>query len=710
MPRQMGYEALLVKKRKDFIENFWLNLGDVSKIPTKNILLATEDWQKEHPMLHILNVMRKPENFAFTIKHLFNIKIHPFQQVILNELWTKPFPMLIATRGGSKSYNLALYSLLKAIFVQGSKIVLTGAAFRQAKLIFEYCENIWKNSEMVKSIYWDDHQNRTSRDVDRWQFKIGTSTITAIPTGNGETIRGLRASDLIVDEFDAMSLEVYEHVIQGFTSVSATPMDNVIQYARLEALKELGEITQEQLATESESIIANKSIVAGTCGYTFGNLGKYYQQYKKIIESKGDIGKLEEAFNGEIPPGTNWKDYTIIRLPYTVMPKKFMEEKAIGKAKATLTKAIFMAEYGACFITDSDGFFKRSLIENCTCGKKDNPIIKESCGLVHFTATLRGVPTRKYVMGVDPASEIDNFAIYIVEMHPDHRRIVYGWTINKKRFKAKVAKGLTDEHDYYRHCARKVRDLNKVFPCEVILVDSQGGGFQIQEALGDPKACRDGELPIYHVQEEDEERHTDDLPGLHILQLVNFADAKWTNEANNGLKKDMEDRRIIFPDFDQVEASLAWEEDKVAGRIRIDDAKNVECLYDSLEDCMLEIEELKNELTLIVHTKTDSGRDKWDTPEIKTQTGKKGHLRKDRYSALLMANMGARLIDLAPTSPEYQAVGAIAKQATEEMKKDRGKRRESGPMYVGQGGVCPSWIQEKIGSSQFLGTVVKRKG
>ena len=44
-------------------------------------------------------------------------------------------------------------------------------------------------------------------------------------------------------------------------------------------------------------------------------------------------------------------------------------------------------------------------------------------------------------------------------------------------------------------------------------------------------------------------------------------------------------------------------------------------------------------------TQTSTGaraRDRWDTPEVKLQNGKKGRLRKDRYSSLVIANMLAR--------------------------------------------------------------------
>ena len=91
-------------------------------------------------------------------------------------------------------------------------------------------------------------------------------------------------------------------------------------------------------------------------------------------------------------------------------------------------------EYGACFTADSQGFFRRSLIHSCVAN--DNNVDKQTwprwCD-EPFDAIVRGKPDGKYVIGVDPASEQDNFAIVVIELHPEHQRVVYTWTTNKKR-------------------------------------------------------------------------------------------------------------------------------------------------------------------------------------------------------------------------------------------------------------------------------------
>jgi hypothetical protein len=69
-------------------------------------------------------------------------------------------------------------------------------------------------------------------------------------------------------------------------------------------------------------------------------------------------------------------------------------------------------EYGAVFTTDSQGFFKRSLIEACTTSPQE-PVTLPS-GEVWFEASLKGDPNKTYVFGVDPASEVDNFSIVVL--------------------------------------------------------------------------------------------------------------------------------------------------------------------------------------------------------------------------------------------------------------------------------------------------------
>jgi hypothetical protein len=635
----------------------------------------------ENPDLHLLRLLRNPKYIGTTCKVLFNIELHPIQIAILQEFWNRPFPMYIASRGWGKSFLLALYSVLRCTFYPGTKIVIVGAAFRQSKIIFEYMENIWRGSPILRSIF-NGNDDGPRRDVDRCTIRLGDSWAIAVPMGDGSKIRGLRAHIIIADEFASISPDIYETVVSGFAAVSASPIQNVKEQAKKKAMTEAGLWNAELEALDTK--MGNQAIISGTADYAFKHFASYWRRYKTIIESQGDIRKLEEMFKGEIPGNFNWKDYSIIRIPYELIPKGFMDDKQVSRAKATIHTGIYNMEYAACFTADSDGFFRRSLIEGCVVSDT-KPIVIGNRSII-FDPVIQGNSSCEYVYGIDPASEQDNFSIVILEMHPDHCRIVYCWTTNRSNFKERLKTGLVQEHDFYGFCARKIRNLMKIFPCSRIGLDAQGGGVAIEEALHDPSKLEEGENLIWPVIDYDKPKETDSQPGLHILELVQFAKADWTSQANHGLRKDFEDKVLLFPRFDSLTLGLALDKE---GKDIVESDLNP--IYDSLSECILELEELKNELTTIVMTQTSTGsggRDRWDTPEVKLQNGKKGRLRKDRYSSLVIANMLARQAHRYLAPIQYDIVGGNTRDMV----------KHDGRMYKG-----PEWFTDGANDAIYCG-------
>jgi len=1051
--------------------------------------------------------MRTPSYFGLTCRHLFGIELLPFQIVMLRELWRRKFPMLIATRGGSKTWILSLYALLRAIFMPGSKIVVVGAAFRQSKLMFEYLEEFWRRAPILRNMVGSGKHQGPKRDVDRCNFHVGESEIIAIPLGDGTKIRGLRAHFVLADEFASIPQETFEVVVKGFGSVAHSPAERVQTFATIETLREIG-FTKEAKLREGELGFGNQTVISGTAYYAFNHFYDYWKRYKAIVESHGEEKKLIEIFQGKIPEDFDWKDYSIFRVPYTSLPRGFMDETQIAQSKATFHLANYQMEYGACgyfdtpiittngvknlgdvqvgdlvlthkgrfrrvlkrtyqhydgdivnlksygcyhtlgftpehpflmecdnfiaiddihhsvklarlrdlsklteihpikictnyvdrddfiypkssqsfvsnkdrklilsklengvsqtklsrrfglsqsaiscikndrrkpknsipqtillsydfgvvvgyyvaegsigangrqcsfdldghhdesleffvgqlvnslnssigvsvklykrkdnvvsatvnsrvfsevmkyicpgdcytklvnhdilfsneefmkgfiigvwngdgykndkhgsiqlsnlnlitqiklalsyfginasilkpkrkstgiikgkkvnlstawklnldgsnlrqflnifysqqtsitttnrqriysndsccvnmirnkyykkysgyvynleveedhsystlnatthncFATDSNGFFKRSLIESCVCNK---PLSLPSCD-AYFSAVTHGHPNRRYIYGIDPASEHDNFSIVILEVWEDHRRVVYCWSANRQSLREQMkSQGKANTKSFYNHCARKIRDLMNIFPTDHIAMDAQGGGIHVMEALHDADQkesnepfiwpwINQGEKDIFWWEEKD--KPTDGEAGLHLLHLCQFAKQDFTYEANHGLRKDMEDKMLLFPRFDSAEIEISIQKDKLLG-----------LEYDTLEDSVMEIEELKDEMSTIVHDQTPSGRDRWDTPEVKLPGNKKGRLRKDRYSALLLANIVARLMEHRLQGPSYEFVGGYVGQ------KNRGS---AGKLYSG-----PDHLVSKMQGSYYGKGVIR---
>jgi hypothetical protein len=678
-------------KNKHVFDDAWLNLGDISKIIIpENHMIGRNKKDIENPDLHLIKLMRNPKYFGMTCKLLFDIELHPIQIAILQEFWQRPFPMYIASRGWGKSFLLALYSVLRCIFHPGTKIVIVGAAFRQSKIIFEYMETMWRNSSILRSIF-NGNDDGPRRDVDRCTIRLGESWAIAIPLGDGSKIRGLRAHIIIADEFASISPDIYETVVSGFAAVSASPIQNVKEQAKKQAMKDAG-IWNEEL-DKLDLKMGNQAIISGTADYAFKHFASYWKRYKSIIESKGDINKLEEIFSGEVPNNFNWKDYSIIRIPYELIPVGFMDDKQVSRAKATIHSGIYNMEYAACFTADSDGFFRRSLIESCVTGDTKEITLPHT-GKVVFDAKIKGDSNKQYIYGIDPASEQDNFSIVILEAYPDHNRVVYCWTTNRSNFKERQKTGLVEDHDFYGFCARKIRNLMQTFTPIKIGMDAQGGGVAIEEALHDPDKLKPGEKLIWPIIDYSKTKDTDTQSGLHILEMVQFAKADWTAHANHGLRKDLEDKALLFPRFDNLTLGLAIEEE---GRKLIEVDLNP--LYDTLSECILEIEELKNELTTIVmsHTSTGSGgRDRWDTPEVKSSSGKRGRLRKDRYSSLVIANMLARQMTRTLAAPDYNMVGNNLKDLSSI------KNKKDQELYKG-----PEWFTSAANDGGIYGGIYR---
>lgn len=651
------------------LDDAWLGITvDESKLfnPMDFVMEAGDS---EKLIERIAWLMMRPEYFSFACKYILNIELSPFQALLLYEMWNRKFPMLVGSRGMGKSFILSVYPILRALFMPRRKVIIVGAAFRQSKVLFEYMDTIWQNAPILRDLC--DSNSGPRRDVDRCVMRINQSTITALPLGDGSKIRGQRANDIIADEFASIPRDIFENVVAGFAAVSASPIEKVKDRAKKRKAKELGVTIKEEKEFDVTTEKSNQIILSGTAYYDFNHFAEYWKRYRSIVNSGGDENLLKDVFNGEVPPTFNWEDYSVIRMPVEKLPEGFMDAAQITRAKATVHAGIYQMEYGACFTTDSQGFFKRSLIEGCTV-TKDN-VINHGGSDIHFEAMLKGDPNKKYVFGVDPASEVDNFSIVVLEVNPEHRRVVHVWTTNRSRHKDEVKSKITSETDFYSYCAKKIRSLMRAFPCVEIALDAQGGGIAVMEALHDKDKMEADEVAIWPTIDE-KPKDTDDERGLHIIRVCQFAKADWLAEANHGMRKDFEDKLLLFPFFDSASIGMSIEEDKILGR-----------KYNTLEDCVLEIEELKDELSMIILSVTGNGRERWDTPEVKTSAGRKSRLRKDRYSSLLIANMSARQMAVQKSVIDYTTIGGWAGGNAD------AKFKNDGKMFNG-----PNWFTDKI--------------
>lgn len=661
------------------MEDAWLGIR-VNEDTLYNPLLNIPAICSENPELYITYIMSRPEYFSFICKHILNLEeVLPMQGVILEKLWNHKLPMLIGSRGMSKSFTLAIFCILIMLLRRNRKIVIIGGSFRQSKIVFGYIVSIINNSPFLRAMVYAENKNPIYQGNDEFRVTFNSNVCTALPLGTGDTIRGRRATDIIVDEFAIMPLDIFETIIAGFAAVSSSVVGNVKLEAKKRAAKMLG-LTLDEMENLNlmEKTGDNKIVLAGTAYYSFNHFSQYHDKWRKIIKSRGNP-KVLKALLGEAPEDLDYRDYCVMRIPYELIPRGMMETAQMARSKISMTKDNYEREFGCIFSKDSNGFFKASVLERCTI--KDGEDLYLPSGIcvpnaeIFFEPRMEGDKSKRHVIGVDPAAMSDNLAIVILELDGQFRKIVHVWTTNKKEHLDKLRSGLTTEHNYYAYAARKIRELMKKFPCEILAIDPGGGGVSIMETLKDKDKMLPNEAPIYHVIDPHKPRPEEDgEPGLHIIEEAEYSSAKWRAEANHGMKKDFEELIILFPYIDPISYAIAE---------TMDEDEEMDIGDDTLQRCINDIDKTKIELCSIIVTETPTGLEHWDTPETKTAVGKKTRMRKDRYSALLIANISARRLARTTVIEHEYGLGGFSSPVK--------KEENHGKLFTG-----PSWIADKL--------------
>lgn len=526
---------------------------------------------------------------AFGIKYLMGVKLFPFQMSMIQAMLRHKFPLLLLTRGGGKTYILATYALYHAIMFPYTRIILVSASFRQSRLIFQEMEKMVKRWPLLQQLL----DREPVHNQDHWKMEICGSTITALPMGDGAKIRGERGHVIIADEFNSIPIEIFDVVVRGFAATQLDPWEKV--KARV-----TGSEPQDSKLQEVNS--GNKIVLAGTAGYVGETLHNVYSHYTKIIANRvrGSTDEHKDIFDpDEVKQGyeVDCSNYCIVRYPWQMIPRGMMEKEVIEAARVQMPEQLFNMEYNTKFGDDSMGFFKAKQIREATAVPPNG-----------FSVLKVGKPNRQYVMGIDPAKQIDRFAVTIVERGNPHK-LVYCWTAQKTK---------------YSECAAHVRELCRRFNVVGICMDAGGGGLAVEEMLNmekteDGTRIRKPEEAKFVRFDSDKEEDKDGIP---ILHLQNFS-SNWLDESNTLLQKNIEDRSTMFPSPISESA-----------------------LDDEAEDILYEVAELKKELASITIVYTKTGKKSFDLkpPDERKEEGVK---HKDRYSSFLLCNyMAMRLEDI----------------------------------------------------------------
>jgi hypothetical protein len=479
---------------------------------------------------------------ALAAYDLLDIDLDPIQRLVFRDMWFKNYVIAVCSRGFGKTFLLGCLAVLSCLLYPGYRVGLIAPVFRQSKMIFSEVEKIYSKSSIVQEAC----EKRPIRQTDACYLKFKSvggmppSFIEALPLGDGSKIRGSRFYLILIDELAQVPDTVLDMVVRPMGATTLNPMENVRRLEKQKRLIELGLAREEDF--EGEDVV-NKMIMTSSGYYKFNHMWRRMKDHWDMMERAASEGRESQ--------------YSVWQVPHWDLSEGFLDKNNIKEAKRVMTNHEYRMEYEAEMISDSEGFFKASLLESCT----------RNSG---FSLEMSGRADRQYVIGIDPNQGGSASAgIVVIELGAEKH------IVNVLELKKKTTQELT----------KALQNLCKDYNVLRIFMDSRGGGNSIRDLLEEGYG---GVEPIIDRTNPDH-RH---LEGRHILEMVDF-NPRWIQDANFTTKSLLEDRKLLFPEPPQAVGDVG----DILGQ-----------LYDNVKT-------LKSQMLSIVVTQTASGNLHFDTPK-----------------------------------------------------------------------------------------------
>ena len=554
------------------------------------------------------------ENPSFTSELFTGVKLFPFQHMAIKSMMETDYFLGIWSRGMSKSFSTAVFAILDAIMNQGVQIGIISKSFRQSKMIFKKIEDIAKSP---KAEFLSQCITRTSKMNDEWVMEIGTSSIRALPLGDGEKLRGFRFQRMIIDELLLMPEKIYNEVIMPFLSVVENPTERQEVYDLETKMIEDGEMVEDERTRWPN----NKIIGLSSASYKFEYLFKLYQQYENLILNEN---KQDGAHR------------VIMHFSYDCAPPQLYDQNLINQSKSTMSQAQFDREFGALFTDDSSGYFKVSKMAGCTLPDGEGQCVE-----------VIGDPKSKYILAFDPSwsesESSDDFAMLLVKVHPETRKgtVVHSYAVSG-----------TSLQSHIKYMAYLLMNFN----IEMIVGD-YNGGLQFLNACNESGTFKKLNLKMGQVDAEL------DNPKEYVKNLrklknnINKKERKfvflrkpssvWIRFANENLQAAFDHKRLYFAGAAmddnynmQRKANIPIDKLKFLRNQDMEEKNKGARMIDFVEHQRDMMDLIKVQCALVQVTTSPQGTQSFDLPpNLRKQKGA-DKARKDSYSAVVLGNWG----------------------------------------------------------------------
>ena len=585
-------------------------------------------------------------NIGLTVRMMTGTDLFPFQEVALRGMLTHDNSLLICSRGLGKSFLGGHIAWLSALFEPGSKIGIIAQNFRMARQMFQTMEN-FANSKGGKLL--NGCIKNFSHRTDEFSCEIGSSVVRAIPLGGGGKIRGFRFTHLIVDEMLLLPEQIINEVLLPFLSTNKDPKK------REEIEKMEDKLVAEGFIKESDrtKFENNKFIGFTSASYKFEFLYSFYKQYTDAIMGiKSDGSDNKQALKSS---------HFVFQMSYMAAPQALYDQKLIEQAKNQLSEAQFAREFGAQFTDDSSGFFSMAKMNLCTIPEGQAPHVE-----------IKGDKEAQYILAIDPnysdESNSDHFAIAVLKIGLEGKKyLVHNYAMPRSDLKNNIL--------YFHY-------LLKNFNIVYIIVDSAGGPGFIKSA-NESEIFKNDNLEIGFFEQEFENESEYQRVVKEARVNYNFSEKKivhsqvfnrghWIRRSNEVLQADIDHKRIWFASrIDDLESfknvNIGIDKfyfDTFSEKEDLKSFDNRESfigakIIDFIEHQTDLIKLVKDECALIQLSTSANGTYTFDIPRNLKQTSGTNRPRRDSYTALLLANWGAKCYNDMMTMPEENIVSTF---------------------------------------------------
>ncbi|WHF25351.1 terminase family protein [Bacillus altitudinis] len=517
------------------------------------------------------------------VEHYFGIDLFLFQKILLYFMNINTYFMLVAARGLSKSFMIAIFACARCVLYPNTKVVIASGVKKQAKLIIT--EKIEKELMQYPNLSREIKQIRSSSNEAMVVFHNG-STIEAV-TSN-ENSRGYRGNILILEEFRMIDENVLKTVLKPFLNVYRQP-----PYLKKEKYRHL---TEE-----------NIEVYISSAHYTSNWMWKSMQAARDAM-LKG-------------------RDTMIFSLDYlTSIYHGLLSKERIDKDRESsdFDEISFTMEYeNLMYGQNSNALYKLDdITKNRTLKKPFYPItnIEYSTQKQKRKEKLKDGEIR--ILSVDVAlmggDANDNTVITCMRLLP-----------NGDKYQRKVPYIETLEGNHTEDQAIRIKQLFEDFQASYVALDTHGNGMSVYDALAKVNYDeeRDVEYEAWCAFNDEEMRKRAKTPNPLPVVFSIKGNTKLNHEIASALRVNLQSSNIELL-ISEIEGSDFLSDKSSYKNADIEEKVRMKTPY-------IQTTLLVNELVNLNHEIVGG------FIKIKEKSGK----RKDRYSSLAYGNYLARHLE-----------------------------------------------------------------